>query len=503
MPENQTLADLLRQKAQSIIDFPSSVVRNLSDPQAFLKSFGYTPSQQLSGFSAGYAGVPEKQPSDIGVLDPNNREYSKGYSSGEDAGLVTALASPFAPFVKPVAKAAGKQAWNATENMMQKQGLMPSVVPVGPNRIPSNEILFPNRTLDSLNSAEKSALTKFDKELKNPAVMRREILRSHFNQLTPQEQRITPLVDKQVLTPEDLLNTQILGFGGDQTKAGVKMSSVKGVPLSDDVVWQGGDQFAFLKPNYSNNTVWSSNFGPAGGHLENIDKAFVASEGRPVRAIKVGMNPEGANFSHPVAQALVRQLDTLQPYKKDISFADEMIRNQANAKGVRGDYVNFAGLNSPNLEEQLLMGTPEASAGDLRKAIANSIASYELKKRGFPVYEDVLNVGLIPELRHKRTGEAGNLIYEPNYQDVLTQTNVYPHGSYTHGIKRKAGGVIGGFEDTIPIDILAHKTFNAKIAEGKTRAQALRSMQTSHWSENFDQESVDKAMKYLEQQTKK
>jgi len=89
--ENQTLADLLRQKAQSVIDFPTTVVRNLNDPQAFLKSFGYTPSQQLSGFSAGYAGVPEQPPSDIGVLDPKNIQYNKGYGSGEEAGLITAI----------------------------------------------------------------------------------------------------------------------------------------------------------------------------------------------------------------------------------------------------------------------------------------------------------------------------------------------------------------------------------------------------------------------------
>jgi hypothetical protein len=131
--ENQTLADLLRQKAQSIVDFPTTVVRNLSDPQAFLKSFGYTPSQQLSGFSAGYAGVPEKQPSDIGVLDPNNREYSKGYSSGEDAalasGIIGGTAALTRPIAKPVGRALGEYAWNKTEKMMQQQGLMPSVVP--------------------------------------------------------------------------------------------------------------------------------------------------------------------------------------------------------------------------------------------------------------------------------------------------------------------------------------------------------------------------------------
>ena len=133
MAENQTLADLLRQKAQSVIDFPTTVTRNLFDPQAFLKQFGYSPNQQLSGFSAGYSGVPEKPPSDIGVLDPNNREYNKGYSSGEDAGLATGILGGTAaltrPIAKPVGRALGEYAWNKTEKMMQQQGLMPSIVP--------------------------------------------------------------------------------------------------------------------------------------------------------------------------------------------------------------------------------------------------------------------------------------------------------------------------------------------------------------------------------------
>ena len=133
MEENQTLANLLRQKAESLINAPTEFARNITDPQAFLKQFGYTPNQQLSGFSAGYAGVPEKPPSDIGVLDPNNIEYNKGYGSGEFANAITGVAAPLAsmskPFVKPVAKAIGEQALNATENMMANQGLMPSIVP--------------------------------------------------------------------------------------------------------------------------------------------------------------------------------------------------------------------------------------------------------------------------------------------------------------------------------------------------------------------------------------
>jgi hypothetical protein len=138
MADNQTLANLLRQKLQSAVDFPSTVVRNLTDPQAFLKSFGYTPSQQLSGFSAGYAGVPAKPPSDIGVLDPNNIQYGKGYESGEETGLATGILGGTAaltkPIAKPVARAIGQEAWNRTEKMMQQQGLMPGVVPVSKNK---------------------------------------------------------------------------------------------------------------------------------------------------------------------------------------------------------------------------------------------------------------------------------------------------------------------------------------------------------------------------------
>ena len=144
MADNQTLANMLRQKLQSAVDFPTTVVRNLTDPQAFLKSFGYTPNQQLSGFSAGYSGVPAKPPSDIGVLDPNNIQYGKGYESGEEAGLVTGILGGTAalakPIAKPVARAIGQEAWNRTEKMMQQQGFMPSIVPRNNLNINSNPL---------------------------------------------------------------------------------------------------------------------------------------------------------------------------------------------------------------------------------------------------------------------------------------------------------------------------------------------------------------------------
>jgi hypothetical protein len=487
MSWSEKLADMLRQGSETITNLPTEAQRFMYNPQAFTQMFGVNKLPNETGFAEG------------AMVGDRKYGSEQGYKQGEDVALPLAVASMAAPFAGPAAKTLAPKAAEMAEGYLRKIGGIADVVPVGPNKIPSNEILFPNRTLDSLNTAEKAALTRFDKELKNPAVMRREALRSAFDATVPQGQRVTPLVDKRILTPQDILNKEIVAFGGDQLQAGVNLKNIKGVPLSKDVLLQGGDEFAFLEPNFKANTAWASNVEAAGGHTTNIDKAYEAGKGRDVLAIKTGMNPEGANFSHPIAQAMVRQLDTLQPKKSDIALADKMIRNNTKF----GDMSGFAGLNSPDLEKQLLEGIGTASAGNFRKALVETLASAELRKRGFPIYEDVLDASLIPNLRGHMTGEAGNLIYQPKFQDALIENPVYPHGSYTHGIPRMEGGMIGGFKDTIPINILAHKTFDQKIAEGKTKAQALRSMQTSHWSENFDQESLDKAMDYIKKTTKK
>jgi hypothetical protein len=484
------LAEMLRQGSDTILNLPTEAQRFMYNPQAFTQMFGRNQLPDQTGFAEG------------AMVGDRKYGSEKGFKQGEPLALPIAVASMGAPLAAPAARALGPKAVEMAENYMRKTGGILDVVPVGPNKIPSNEILFPNRTLASLNSAEKSALTKFDKDLQNKAVMRRETLRSAFDNTIPQGERVTPLVDKKILTPEDLLNKQIVGFGGDQLQAGVEFSNIRGVPLSQKVLTQGGDEYPFLEPNYKANMGWASNEDAARGHLTNINEAYKAADGRDVLAVKTGMNPEGANFSHPIAQALVRQLDVLQPKKSDIALADKMIRNAANNKGVRGDFKNFVGLNSPDLEEQLLKGGEGFSAGNIRKALAETMASYELRKRGFPVYQDVLDATLIPNLRGHMTGEAGNFIYQPKYLDELVENPAYQHASYSHGIPRMEGGVIGGFEQTIPINVLARKTFDQKIAEGKTKAQALRSMQTSRWSENFDQQSLDEAMKYLEKSKK-
>jgi hypothetical protein len=160
MAENETLAELLRRRGEQFINLPTEATRFLTDPQAFAKLLGIDPNQRLSGFSSGFSGVPQKPPSDIGVVDPRNRDYSKGYGSGEEMGMMTALAAPLAPLAKPVGKALGKQAYQMTEDMLAKQGLMPSIVPRQSQFVPNVEagqemMVMHNLTPEKLASAER------------------------------------------------------------------------------------------------------------------------------------------------------------------------------------------------------------------------------------------------------------------------------------------------------------------------------------------------------------
>lgn len=450
-----------------------------------------------------------------GMIEPKNvfgsTDYltKKGLLPQPQPGLANQTAEVLSGGLMPLSPAAMRQtvqgvkslapkAGEMAENYLRGIGGLADVVPVGPNKVPSNEILFPGRALSSLSGPEKSALTRFDKELMNDAAMRREEMR--LGGVT-QEKRITPLVEKQVINPEQLLNKQIMFFGGDQMSAGKQFDSINGVPLSKPIVTQGGDEYTFLKPNYDSSMGWASNIGPASGHMLNVNKAYEAADGRQVLALKNSMNPDGADFSHPVAQALVRQLDAIRPDPKDVEVINEMVRNTKNVDGVVGDYKNFAGFLSPEAEEQMLKGIPgSSSGGDLRKAMIKAGRSAAARKVGFPIYEDTLDAMLIPEHRNMTTGQGGNVIFTPKYKDQLVPDHVYGHDSYTHGIPRDPNGLVGGFEQTIPTRILAHKTFAKHLAAGRSPAAAASSMQKGQWSEHFDNESLEKALEYLKEQ---
>jgi len=122
-----TLAELLRQGADKLVNLPSEAQRFITNPQAFTQLVtGKNPMPRETGFAAGATGLPAQE---MSVLDPNQAPYMQGYSQGEPIGYA-GMAAPFAaPAAVATAKALAPKAGMMAENYMVKQGFMPNIVP--------------------------------------------------------------------------------------------------------------------------------------------------------------------------------------------------------------------------------------------------------------------------------------------------------------------------------------------------------------------------------------
>ena len=120
------LAELLRQGADKLVNFPTEAQRFITNPQAFTQLLtGKNPLPRETGFVAGATGLPPKNPAQGGVLNPASAPYQEGYEQGEPV----AIASMALPAYALALRAGAPKAAQMTENYMVNQGFMPSIVP--------------------------------------------------------------------------------------------------------------------------------------------------------------------------------------------------------------------------------------------------------------------------------------------------------------------------------------------------------------------------------------
>jgi hypothetical protein len=113
------LAELLRQGADKIVNFPTEAQRFLTNPQSFTELVtGKNPLPKETGFVAGATGLPAKNPVQGGVLNPASAPYQEGYEQGEPVAIA-AMALP--AYVTALRAGAPKVA-DAIGNYMVKTG---------------------------------------------------------------------------------------------------------------------------------------------------------------------------------------------------------------------------------------------------------------------------------------------------------------------------------------------------------------------------------------------
>jgi hypothetical protein len=120
------LAEMLRQGADKLVNFPTEAQRFITNPQAFTQLLtGKNPLPKETGFVAGATGLPPKNPVQGGVLNPASAPYQEGYEQGEPVGIASMALPAYAMALRAGAPKAAQMA----ENYMVNQGFMPSIVP--------------------------------------------------------------------------------------------------------------------------------------------------------------------------------------------------------------------------------------------------------------------------------------------------------------------------------------------------------------------------------------
>jgi hypothetical protein len=355
--------------------------------------------------------------------------------------------------------------------------------------VPIRELLYPGR--GDLTSAEKAAVTRFEKSLANRAVRQREEMRLAGSDIITPTPRLVKIQEIGI-NPASLLNKTLVPVAGDLSMTGGNVSQIAGIPLSQVVKRQGGREFMLLEPNVKQNVAWASEPAAASSKTENL--RMFADKGEDALGIFLGMSPQGINFSHHMAQGMVGQLPTLPITKQAYKELREDVRKtwiKDPETGVkRYPFKDFAGVDSPNINELM------SKDGQLRKAIVESMSKAKFRDQGFPRWEDTAKVMNDPRLFQ---GEAGRSMFiaQPGAGPLVPK---FQHGSYSMGIpgqyygglQAKSGEIVGA-----PADLLFPKTYERMRKAGKTEANIARSMQVAHHGEKFTQETLDPLMKYL------
>ena len=163
-----TLAELLRQKADSLINLPAEAQRFITNPQAFTELFGANQLPKETGFAAGAVGVPSKNIAGGGVLNPLNYQYAEGYESGEPIGIASSLL-PIAAIgrkgTKGVPNEAGKGFFDTGD--IRRVGLHKS--DLNPARLSSNDLRAVQGNLEIPN-LRRDITASLDKILANPEI---------------------------------------------------------------------------------------------------------------------------------------------------------------------------------------------------------------------------------------------------------------------------------------------------------------------------------------------
>ena len=286
------------------------------------------------------------------------------------------------------------------------------------------------------------------------------------------------LVEREIMPLEGLLGGRIIPLVGDRAAAGRVLRSVDDVELERPVILQGGPDFMRMQrfDNPEESAAWASGKGVVSGLSRRVREA---SQEGDVYGMYTAMSPTGVDYNTMLTDTILGQLPNAKITKKLKKEFDKEIKKIA---------PDFVGIDSPDLEMQLLNNAP------LRKVFVNRMELEKFRSGGFPDVAAARKAITEPELLDVPVGSAGYTISRLDPMGRIVESPRIPHKTYDTQLM---GQYVGGLEQQIPREVMFADFFADRRARGMPLSGDEYAFQRSNVLQEATPQWLENVMNYL------
>jgi hypothetical protein len=316
------------------------------------------------------------------------------------------------------------------------------------------------------------------------------------------------LAPKKEFNIEKEQGSSVMSNPWDLTSRGEKVIEVSDVPLINQIVTEGGHDFARDLGHIDANIGGASGEQIAQRMQDRVNDAYFANmlekgTGR-VFTMPSTMDITASNYSTMPVDIVMDLLSQAGLKSKDLNRITNDIKTFM-FEGEKGKFKNVAPVGSPEFLKQLREGGDGFSAGDLRKGVMDRLSKSEYQKMiGFNI-EDVYGAIHDPTLKGYPKGFVGNTMIETVPFADLSKAK---HQSYDTA----NAGKYAGSMPSMPLELMMpdlYQYFEAKyLSDPKYQKLTPNQLRTtivntiekkgSVISQPINQRVVDNVMRYKE-----
>jgi len=281
------------------------------------------------------------------------------------------------------------------------------------------------------------------------------------------------LADWQKVSAESMQGGAVMPLSGDRSIAGQLLRGIGDTEFIDPVYLEGGYDFMRSNPN----AIWAMGKGDGTKLQKKIDEASKLY-GNVYGAFSA-MGHGSMNFNTMMSDALLEQVKAGKITKKSVNLFDKEMRS------IRPEWK---GLMDPESRPML------ESNGALRHAFVNRMQMDEFQKAGFPNIDYTRFALTDPKLLNEPMYSSGLAIGKMSPNSSVITDPLTPHKTYPSQL---SGQYIGGFEQSIPMEIMYPDYFKQRRATNRPVSGDVYSFYRGAPVQQTNQEWLDGLMNYI------